>query len=185
MQRRLSIIDTCLILLALVGSVYLCEIGATIWHAIGTRNWTAVRAQITHVAIYKKQERPHPFRYRRFGRLPDLLENVLPPYFNDSRTLDCVYSYVYGGARFRGSRISIFPQSKGKLYIHLKAAHDVGKEISCYVNLDNPSEAVLYRGPSWHSIMNDLLCMVVYFGLPATWFGWKLYRHRRQQQDAP
>jgi hypothetical protein len=76
-----------------------------------------------------------------------------------------VYEYEFGGRRFTGERVSIGGGSNNignfhrAAYQELKQHKDQGKPFRCYVDPNNPSDAVLYR-----DLRGEMLAFFTLFG---------------------
>jgi len=93
----------------------------------------------------------------------------------DSTTyrVDCRYSYVFNGQTFQGTRAGLADGSDNigswqqTTYERLRRHHE-GVEsdpVSCWVNPDNPQEAVLDRELRWGLLLFHLLFVVVFGGI--------------------
>lgn len=62
------------------------------------------------------------------------------------------YSYTFAGGRYEGTKISFFDGGK-QFYRELAKYEESGESFRCYVNPDNPHEAVLYRNVDWGTVI--------------------------------
>ena len=78
------------------------------------------------------------------------------------------YSYTYKDNSYIGSQVTMhtgsnsFPFHK-KIYEELIQCKNSGKPFHCYVNPQNPSEAILFRTPRWE-VIYTYFCITIMFG---------------------
>ncbi len=113
--------------------------------------------------------------------------------------VDCRYSYVFSGQTFQGTRVGLAEGSDNigswqrTTYERLRKHHE-GLEsdpVSCWVNPDNPQEAVLDRELRWGLFLFHLLFVVVFggiglaFALVPVWWRWGSARLQSLQARYP
>ena len=120
----------------------------------------------------------------------------------DSTTyrVEAEYTYEWEGREYRGDRVSVHSGSDNVGSFHHRAAaeleehRDSGLPFPCFVNPDDPSQAVLYRNPRIEMLGAMLLFGLVFAGagfgiLGAAVFGARATREtaalREQHPDAP
>ena len=92
------------------------------------------------------------------------------------------YEYQYNGQRYTSDRYSFFAGSSigrsGKAKV--VAAHPPGRETVCYVNPDDPSDAVLHRGLTADMWFRLVPLLFVVIGAAGVVFGLRSWRRARQ-----
>ncbi|MBX7257431.1 MAG: DUF3592 domain-containing protein [Candidatus Hydrogenedentes bacterium] len=96
---------------------------------------------------------------------------------SDSTTYRCTarYSYEYGGRGFIGTRVAIGSGSDNigsyqqDVYSKLVQYRDSGQDFRCFVNPNEPSEAILFRDLRWGMLLFHSVFVVAFGGV-----GWGL-----------
>lgn len=121
---------------------------------------------------------------------------------DDSTTyrVEAAYTYEWEGREYRGDRVSVHSGSDNVGSFHQRAAAELeehrnsGRPFPCFVNPDDPSQAVLYRNPRIEMLGFMLLFGLVFGGagfgiLGAAFFGARENREtaalRERHPDAP
>lgn len=113
--------------------------------------------------------------------------------------VECRYSYVFNGQVFQGRRVGLADGSDNigswqqatyeRLKQHFQAIES--DPVPCWVNPDNPAEAVLDRQMRWELLLFNLLFVAVFGGIslavavPAVWWRRRAARLRSLQARYP
>jgi len=96
---------------------------------------------------------------------------------NDGTTysVDIFYRYVFNGREYRSNRYEVFSASSSGR--RAKAAvvkqHPPGSATVCFVNPENPQEAVLKRGVGWSVLFGIVPIAFLLLGLWVLWIGYR------------
>lgn len=108
-----------------------------------------------------------------------------------SRTMHKVvatYSYEIDGKKYASERVSLYKGSDGdskhhhSVYDELKRHLDAHRPFRCFVNPDDPQQAVLYRDWRWNVSGLHLMHAVLFGGLGLFLIGSSLYYWRKQER---
>ena len=116
-----------------VGLFACYRLGALAWSAADARGWVPAEARIESLEL-KADSDGEGVSYR-----------VL-----------CQYTYTYGGASHRGSRVGLDDGGPYEAQHHheiLKSKQAPGATVRCYVNPRDPRQAVLFRDPVWSTFI--------------------------------
>ena len=117
-----------------------------------------------------------PYLFFRKGRLDDGLEapaKILRVEsvssggrYGGSQPVSVDYEFTFGGRVFKGDRASIFSESSG-LYFRLREAFETGREVTCFVDPDDPGFSALEKDVRWVDLIG---CLGL--GMPSIIIGW-------------
>jgi hypothetical protein len=89
------------------------------------------------------------------------------------------YSYNFNGQNYTGKRLNLASQGYQTSDAARRAikGYESGSQVACYVNAQNPSESVLNRSPFEFSLYQNVLGIIICFGVGGALF----YMSRRRQ----
>ena len=99
------------------------------------------------------------------------------------------YTYNYEGQSYIGSRVTMHSGSDSfsyhrEIYKELSKYKGSGQTFPCFVNPENPSEAILFRVPRWEKVYSYFAIMLLFGGVGLVLFYKGLRnRHTKQQED--
>jgi hypothetical protein len=99
------------------------------------------------------------------------------------------YTYNYKDHSYRGNRVTMHSGSDSfsyhrEIYGELFRCKESGQTFRCYVNPENPSEAILFRAPRWEKVYSYFALMLLFGGAGSGLFYKGLRnRHTKQQED--
>jgi hypothetical protein len=148
------------------------EPAALLWSAFDARSWVEVPATLTRIDLPRAD-------------------------CKNGYELEAVYRYAYGGQNHQGYRVGLFSGADWQTSYHrslnrrLQAALREGRAVPCWVNPDDPSQAVLDRTMRPIVVAPLLQPMLVFasvLGMFALFSGvqlWKTVREELLCADAP
>ena len=93
---------------------------------------------------------------------------------------EVLYRYEAGGETRRASRLEFLPRSGSRASAEqLAGEHPAGSNSTCFVDPDNPDEAILDRRPSWRILFAGLLLLFPVSGVLLLRWSWREWRARR------
>ncbi|MCP4642029.1 MAG: DUF3592 domain-containing protein [bacterium] len=159
----------CLVLFGLpfagVGVFMACLTVSTLWTWSAMRSWDEVPAHVQHT-------------------------NLNVDSGDDGSTYNCVasYTYEYQGRAYTGTRVAISRSSDniGSFHqnAHRELSHhrDSGQPFRCYVDPDDPSQAVLYRDLRWEMLLLYSVFVVTFGGFGFGAMGAAVYGGRKVRE---
>jgi hypothetical protein len=125
-------------------------------------------------------------RARSWKAIPCVVELSRVVRFSGGRggptySAEVLYRYEAGGETRRSSRIQFLPNSGSRASAERQAGeHPTGSNPSCFVNLDDPDEAVLDPRPSRRILFAGLLLLFPTVGVLLLRWSWREWRARRE-----
>ena len=159
----------CLVLFALpfagVGVFMAYLIGAALLDASSMRSWEEVPAELVSVNLWESRS-------------------------SDSNSVraQATYHYQYSGRPFTGTRVSLHKGSDSvgsyqrDVYYELSSRR--GSTFRCFVNPENPAEAVLFRDLRWELLGFYSIFLVVFGGAGFGLIGAGIYGGKKANRDA-
>jgi len=130
---------------AAVGVFMAYLIGSTLWQVHGIAAWPEMPATIQSIVL------------NHSGK--------------DSSETKATYNYIVAGHSYTGHRVSVhrggdnIGSFQQRVYGELQQYKRTGEPFHCYVNPQNPDDAVLYRQPRWEMIAFYGVFMLVFCGI--------------------
>ena len=123
------------------------------WQAM--KSWTEVPATIQTVDLDVKHKTSH-----HRGRTSS----------STTYKVTANYIYNYEGQSYTGSRVTMHSGSDSfsyhkEIYTELSRCKESGQTFHCYVNPENPSQAILFRVPRWETVYSYFAFMLLFGGI--------------------